>query len=69
MIDVEKLKYDLAMQSALIKTLQNYQKGINGYPLDLMMSNFLEVYKSFDVPQRAESLKKLVQEINSQNNS
>ena len=45
MIDIEKLKYDLALQSAVVMTLRGYEKNPMGNPPDMMLTNFLLAYR------------------------
>ncbi|MBR4383678.1 MAG: hypothetical protein IKP64_08980 [Selenomonadaceae bacterium] len=63
MIDLQKLKYDLAMQSAVIMTNRTFDKGATGNPSDLMLTNFLIAYRQYSEPQREEKICALVKEI------
>ncbi len=63
MIDLKKLKYDLAMQSAVIMTKRAFDKGATGNPPDLMLANFLNAYHQYSEPQREEKICALVKEL------
>lgn len=60
MIDKEKLRYDLAMQSAAVMTLSRNV----GNPPDMMLINFLVAYRRYGENLLDEELNKAVEEIN-----
>lgn len=69
MIDIEKLKYDLAMNSALAMTLQHFQKGGGGNATEIMLVKFQQAHQALSDEPHAEKLKELSKQIENQNNS
>lgn len=65
MIDVNKLKYDLALQSAVVMTMRDLNKGLFGNPTDLMLKNFLLAYKQYGEEARADKLLEVAEGIDS----
>lgn len=59
MIDKEKLRYDLALHSAVVMTLRNNR----GNPPDLLLTNFLNAYLQYGEERRDKELNKVINEI------
>ena len=62
MIDVDKLRYDLALQSAVVMTLRNLDRAF-GNPPDLMLNNFLLAYRQYGEGIRIKRLNDAIKEL------
>lgn len=64
MIDKEKLRYDLAMNAAVVMTLQSIGKGKMGTAPSLMLNNFLDAYRQYSADGFNKLLNDVAAEIN-----
>lgn len=65
MVDKEKLRYDLALSSAVVMTLRNNV----GNPPNMMLINFLNAYHQYEEKYLSEELTKSVEELNQNSSS
>lgn len=63
MIDKEKLRYDLALHSAVVMTLRGYSQGDSRNPTDAMLANFQMAYDQYLEGWRGEELGKAFDKI------
>lgn len=63
MIDKEKLRYDLAMNAAVVMTLRDVGNSVMGTAPGLMLNNFLNAYRQYSEPF-SKQLDEVVEKIN-----
>lgn len=63
-MDIDKIRYDLAMQSALAATIAEIFKGKPVNPAGLIPTNFVKFYRLYgDGEQSGDTLKNVVAEL------